>query len=141
MLAVWAQLAGGIETYCSQFYKHLPSTDFKMTFFCVASHLHTEASAGIRCKSGPVHSDPLFREAFQLLLGARSRRERSASTLLHYHSVSACLSLPLARLLGMRIVVRHVGAEYERAKWGWTAGLVLRLAKSVSRAMPTWSCA
>jgi glycosyltransferase involved in cell wall biosynthesis len=45
---------------------------------------------------------------------------------LHLHAVGPALLAPLARLFGLRVVVTHHGADYEREKWGPLAKAVLR---------------
>jgi glycosyltransferase involved in cell wall biosynthesis len=45
---------------------------------------------------------------------------------LHVQAIGPALVVPLARLLGLRVVVTHHGADYEREKWGRFAKLVLR---------------
>lgn len=47
--------------------------------------------------------------------------------ILHIHAVGPAIMVPLARLLGLRVVVTHHGPEYERQKWGLLARTVLRL--------------
>jgi glycosyltransferase involved in cell wall biosynthesis len=47
--------------------------------------------------------------------------------ILHIHAIGPALVTPLARLLGLRVVVTHHGADYEREKWGAFARWVLRL--------------
>ena len=46
--------------------------------------------------------------------------------LLHIHAVGPALMVPLARLFGLRVVVTHHGADYEREKWGGFAKFMLR---------------
>lgn len=46
---------------------------------------------------------------------------------LHIHGVGPSLVVPLARLLGLRVVVTHHGADYEREKWGKLARFSLEL--------------
>lgn len=46
---------------------------------------------------------------------------------LHIHAVGPAIVTPLARLLGLRVVVTHHGADYQRDKWGPFARAVLRL--------------
>lgn len=46
--------------------------------------------------------------------------------LLHIHAIGPALFAPLARLLGLRVVVTHHGADYEREKWSAFAKRVLR---------------
>lgn len=45
---------------------------------------------------------------------------------LHLHAVGPALLAPLARLLGLRVVVTHHAADYEREKWGPFAKALLR---------------
>lgn len=46
---------------------------------------------------------------------------------LHLHAIGPGMLAPLARLFGLRVVITHHGADYEREKWG-------RFAKSLLRA-------
>jgi glycosyltransferase involved in cell wall biosynthesis len=45
---------------------------------------------------------------------------------LHLHAIGPGLLAPLARLFGLRVVVTHHCADYEREKWGRLAKAVLR---------------
>jgi glycosyltransferase involved in cell wall biosynthesis len=45
---------------------------------------------------------------------------------LHLHAVGPSLLAPLARLFGLRVVITHHGADYEREKWGPLAKTLLR---------------
>ncbi len=46
---------------------------------------------------------------------------------LHIQAIGPGLMAPLARLLGLRVVVTHHGPDYDRQKWGRLAKLVLRM--------------
>jgi glycosyltransferase involved in cell wall biosynthesis len=46
--------------------------------------------------------------------------------ILHIHGVGPALTAPLARLAGLRVVVTHHGADYEREKWGAMEKAALR---------------
>lgn len=52
---------------------------------------------------------------------------RRGPDILHIHAVGPSLLVPLARALGLRVVVTHHGYDYERAKWGRVARTALRL--------------
>jgi glycosyltransferase involved in cell wall biosynthesis len=45
---------------------------------------------------------------------------------LHLHAVGPAIFTPLARVLGLRVVVTHHGADYDREKWSGFARWVLR---------------
>ena len=47
--------------------------------------------------------------------------------LLHIHAIGPALLAPLARALGLAVVVTHHGEDYRRAKWGRLARAALRL--------------
>jgi glycosyltransferase involved in cell wall biosynthesis len=46
--------------------------------------------------------------------------------ILHIHAIGPSLFVPLARLLGMRVVCTNHGPDYERGRWGRLAKWVLR---------------
>jgi glycosyltransferase involved in cell wall biosynthesis len=50
---------------------------------------------------------------------------------LHLHAVGPGLLAPLARLLGLRVVITHHGADYEREKWSRWAKALLRAGERV----------
>ncbi len=47
--------------------------------------------------------------------------------IIHIHAVGPSLLVPLARLLGLNVVVTNHGPDYDRQKWGRAAKIVLRL--------------
>ena len=47
--------------------------------------------------------------------------------ILHIQAIGPALMTPLARLLGLRVVVTHHGPDYDRQKWGAVAKWVLRV--------------
>jgi glycosyltransferase involved in cell wall biosynthesis len=51
--------------------------------------------------------------------------------ILHIHAVGPAIVTPLARLLGLRVVVTHHGPDYDRDKWGGFARWVLRTGERV----------
>jgi len=65
--------------------------------------------------------EALLHTAFGLFVAA----QRSPD-LVHIQAIGPALLTPLARLLGLRVVVTHHGFDYERQKWGWFAKSVLR---------------
>lgn len=47
--------------------------------------------------------------------------------ILHIHAIGPALLVPLARLLGLKVVVTHHGYDYDRQKWGGFARRMLKL--------------
>jgi glycosyltransferase involved in cell wall biosynthesis len=51
--------------------------------------------------------------------------------ILHIHAIGPALMTPLARLLGLKVVVTHHGPDYDRQKWGKFAKFVLKTGEFV----------
>jgi glycosyltransferase involved in cell wall biosynthesis len=52
---------------------------------------------------------------------------RHGADIIHIHAIGPALIVPLARLLGLKVVVTHHGFDYNRQKWGPFARKILRL--------------
>ena len=50
----------------------------------------------------------------------------------HVHNIGPGMFIPLLRLMGLRVVMTYHSANYEHAKWGSIARLLLRLCESIS---------
>lgn len=48
---------------------------------------------------------------------------------LHIQAIGPAIMTPLARLLGLKVVITHHGPDYDRQKWGRFAKFILRLAE------------
>lgn len=73
-----------------------------------------------KCIEAPLHT-------FLSVIRAR----RMKPDILHIHAIGPSLMVPLARLLGMKVVTTNHGPDYDRGKWG-------RLAKAVLRTGERW---
>ncbi|MBB6260532.1 glycosyltransferase involved in cell wall biosynthesis [Paenochrobactrum gallinarii] len=56
---------------------------------------------------------------------------RHKADILHIHAIGPALTAPLARVLGLKVVVTHHGFDYDRQKWGAVARKVLKLGEYV----------
>jgi glycosyltransferase involved in cell wall biosynthesis len=68
-----------------------------------------------------------FLEAILHTLHGVIRTRGVSPDVLHIHGIGPSLGVPLAKLLGLTVVVTNHGPDYNRAKWGGLAKLVLRL--------------
>ncbi|HDL90469.1 MAG TPA: glycosyltransferase [Thermodesulforhabdus norvegica] len=50
---------------------------------------------------------------------------------LHIHAVGPALVTPLGRAFGLRVVVTHHGADYDREKWNFLGNWILRIGESL----------
>ena len=116
---------GGIERYCSSFYSELCRYGFHATVFVRRASPREGTLPGVSLCRVPV---PRFRSFETILHSIASicvARVLGIRTI-HVHGIGSCLAVPLARVLGMRVIVRHLGADYERDKWGMLAKALLR---------------
>jgi len=56
--------------------------------------------------------------------------------ILHIHGIGPSLMAPLAKLLGLKVVVTHHGQDYNRAKWSGMGRLALRMGEFCAAYFP-----
>src|SRR5579863_9499973 len=123
---------GGVETHAEQLYGRL---------------------ARLGCDVEVVVRSPFVKSRHRMYEGMRLRRIWSPRTsgletvvhsilgvlyagiarpdVLHIHAVGPALVTPIARMLGLRVIVTHHGPDYDRDKWGRFARWVLRAGERV----------
>lgn len=121
-------IQGGVEVHAEHLFPLIASQGFRVTVIARSSRLHAD------------HPKEWHGVHFVRLWAPRSRGlETLVHTLLgvlyaaavkpdvlHLQAIGPALWTPLARLLGLRVVVTHHGPDYDRQKWGRLARLVLR---------------
>lgn len=120
---------GGVETHCEELLPRVASAnpDWAITVAGRAPYLPAkpEMFGQIRvvpCPSTANRSlEAILGTLTGILLAARER-----SRIVHIHAIGPALLTPFARLLGMKTVVTHHGADYNREKWGAVASSMLR---------------
>lgn len=121
---------GGVEAHCEQLLPRLAALAPDLDIEIVARPAYVRGGGrdfrGVRVK-------PLYAPRRQgaeaivsALLGVMRARRRGAR-LVHFHGVGPALAAPLARSLGMRVIVTHHSLNYDHAKWGGFARRMLRL--------------
>lgn len=121
---------GGVETHCEEILPRIKRLDpeaaitvYARSPYVPAAPYEHEGVVVIPVASPRSRSFEAIVSTFSALLAAR----RSGAALVHIHAIGPALLAPLARLLGMRVVVTHHGEDYNRAKWGFAARQMLRL--------------
>ena len=123
---------GGIETHAEQLYQRLARLGCDVEII-----VRTPYVPKGRHQFGPVRLrrlwapridglEALIHSLLGVLYAGITRPD-----ILHLHAVGPAIVTPLARLLGLRVVVTHHGADYERDKWDSFARSVLRLGERV----------
>lgn len=121
---------GGIETHCEELLPRVAALDPALSITVLGRGPYLPDGAG---RVGGVSVEPLpaprqrSLEAIISTLHGVLHARRRGYDLLHIHAIGPGLLAPLARLLGLRVVVTHHGADYDRAKWGRFARWSLQL--------------
>jgi glycosyltransferase involved in cell wall biosynthesis len=121
-------IPGGIETHAEQLYQRLSALGCTVEALVrspfVASDVRSFGSIRIRRLWSPrVPRVEAFLHSFVGVLYAGIARP----DILHIHGVGPAIFTPIARLLGLRVVVTHHSRDYEREKFSRFARWVLRL--------------
>lgn len=124
---------GGVEAHCEELLPRIASIAPQLDIEVIARrpYLPNPASVG-RVRVTPLYS-PRGRSTEAIvstLVGVLHARHRGAHAV-HIHAIGPALLAPLARMLGMRVIFTHHGADYDRQKWGRVAKTMLRLGEAL----------
>jgi glycosyltransferase involved in cell wall biosynthesis len=122
---------GGIETHALHLYEHLSKHGCDVEVIVrtpfVPREQRTVGKIRLRRVWSPTR--PGFEALVHSVLGV-FYAGFARPDILHIHAVGPSIVAPIARLLGLRVVMTHHGADYDRDKWGGFARFVLRTGES-----------
>lgn len=138
-------IQGGVETHCEELYPRIAALGHDVTVIRRSCYL-TPAMKAEAEKCRKVGRPLMYKgvrladvfaprlksiEAVLHTFLAVIRARRMNPDILHIHAIGPSLMVPLARLLGMKVVTTNHGPDYDRGKWG-------RLAKKVLETGERW---
>jgi len=119
---------GGVEAHCEKLYPRLAKLGCEITVFTRKPYINPQIKrykdVGLVSLNCP-KSKSL--EAIAHTLKGAFVAKKITPDILHIHAIGPSLFIPLARILGMRVVMTNHGPDYKRKKWGLFAKLVLKL--------------
>lgn len=128
-------IMGGVETHCEELLPRLAALDSSLSLTVLGRAPYLSACpkpvGNVQVVSLPAPRRQSVEAIVSTLLGIIWARWRGFR-FVHIHAIGPGLAAPIARLLGMRVIVTHHGEDYERAKWGRIARAALRLGESAS---------
>ncbi|MDD2703452.1 MAG: glycosyltransferase family 4 protein [Candidatus Omnitrophica bacterium] len=121
-------IQGGVETHCEHLYTRLAGLGCEVIVFIRKPYVKipVELYKGVKLVSLCCPRQKYFETVVHTFTGIFAAR-RYNPDILHVHALGPSLCVPLARLLGMKVVVTHHGPDYKRKKWNRFAKTVLRL--------------
>lgn len=124
---------GGIETHAEHLAPLLVSLGCDLEVLVRASYQQSstgKAWCGVKFTKLWAPDSKAFEAIVHTFLGVLYAAIKRPD-ILHIHAVGPALMTPLARMLGLRVVVTHHGQDYNRQKWGYIARHVLLLGEWV----------
>lgn len=119
---------GGIETHCEHLYPEIVKKGCEVIVFTRKPYVipNPTTYSGVTLVPLSCPKNKYFETIIHTFKGVFSARKLSPD-ILHIHGIGPSLLVPLARFLGMKVVVTHHGPDYKRKKWGFFAKLVLKI--------------
>lgn len=123
---------GGVETHCAHLYPRLVDNGFEIILLARAAYVGKSNYEYQGVKIVPLWAPmrtglEAMVHTFIAVLVAKYLKAK----IIHIHAIGPAIFTPLARMLGMQVVITHHGPDYDRAKWGFTAKQVLKLGESL----------
>lgn len=130
-------IQGGVETHCQQLYPRIAALGHDVTVLRRSCYIAGSDRQSVSLENGvPTYKGVKLKDVyaprrksleaivhtFLAVLRARAMHP----DILHIHAIGPSLMVPLARLLGMRVVTTNHGPDYDRGKWGRMAKWVLK---------------
>ncbi|MFV0468932.1 MAG: glycosyltransferase, partial [Dysgonomonas sp.] len=122
-------IPGGVETHCQKLFPRLVAMGCDVTVVRRSCYVkdddYRSEYEGVKLKDIYAPKRKSLEAIVHTFLGVIYAKKQKAD-ILHIQAIGPALLTPFARLLGMRVVVTHHGADYERQKWGKMAKLILK---------------
>ena len=122
-------IQGGVETHCQELYPLIADEQHEIIVvrrpnYAMDRSVQIYKQVTIKDISAPRSKHlEAFVHTFKAVIYARKVK----ADIVHIHAVGPALMTPVARLLGMKVVMTHHGPDYDRDKWGRFAKWILRM--------------
>jgi glycosyltransferase involved in cell wall biosynthesis len=120
---------GGVEAHVDQLVSEMDREGLKVDVVVRSPY----SQPGVRNRGSSTRVIPIWSpkgkstEAFVHSLLAVGYAVWRRPRIVHIHAIGPALVAPLARMMGMHVVMTHHGEDYNREKWGQLARRILRL--------------
>ena len=122
-------ILGGVETHCQELYPRLAAAGHDVTVIrrrpYVTDDNRRDEYRGVKLVDVYAPRRKSLEAIVHTFL-AVIRARRLKPDVLHVHAIGPALMVPLARMLGMKVVMTNHGPDYDRKKWGRMARTFLR---------------
>lgn len=125
-------IPGGVEKHCEELFPRIAARGHEVILARRSSYVSDSRKEwkGVRL----VDCYAPRRKSFEAIIHtahALIRARMLSPDIVHIHAIGPALLAPLARIMGLKVVVTNHGPDYDRQKWGRLAKLVLRLGEKM----------
>ncbi len=130
-------IPGGIESHCQHLYPLIVQQGHEVKLSRRKPYVHLDANDIQQNQWSGVQLVDNFApkiknlEALVHTFLAIFEAKKWGADIVHIHAIGPSLMAPIARLLGLKVVVTHHGSDYKREKWGYLARFVLRAGEKI----------
>ncbi len=122
-------ILGGVETHCEELYPRIAAAGHDVTIIrrtpYIAENNRIREYKGVKLIDVYAPRRKSIEAVTHTFLAIMKARKLHPDVL-HVHAIGPALLVPLARLLGLRVVMTNHGPDYDREKWGFLAKTVLK---------------
>jgi len=123
-------ILGGVESHCENLFPLIQGEDFDITVTRRSAYIAEDNKISefkgvklIDVYSPKNKSTEAIVHTFLAVLYAKRKNFKYV----HIHAIGPALIAPVARLLGLKVVMTHHGPDYNRQKWSWSAKTMLKI--------------
>lgn len=122
-------IMGGVETHCENLYPYIVQAGYDVTVVRRSCYLQAQQKTreykGIHLKDIYAPRKKSLEAIIHTILAVLYAKKTNAD-ILHIHAIGPSLLVPFAKMVGLKVVVTHHGADYDRKKWNKAAKYMLR---------------
>ena len=119
---------GGVEVHCQNLYSQLVKLGCEIIVFTRKTYVDVSIKdhKGVKLVALPSIRHKSLEAFLHTFIGIFAAL-RYAPDILHIHGIGPSLYTPLARILGIKVVITSHGSNYKHLKWGKFAKIILRI--------------
>lgn len=122
-------IPGGVETHCEELYPRIAAMGHDVTVIRRKPYVtdsHATSYKGVRLVDLYTPKKKSLEAALHTFM-AVVKAAVMKPDVVHIHAVGPSIMVPVARMLGLKVVMTNHGPDYNRQKWGRLAKTVIRL--------------
>jgi glycosyltransferase involved in cell wall biosynthesis len=124
---------GGVESHCERLYPRLVGLGIEAIAYARSGYVPEKPFDFQGVKVLPLTSirSPNFETVAHTCMSI-FHGARHGAKLMHLHAIGPAIWTPLAKRLGMKVIVTHHGFDYRRQKWGRNAKALLKRGEAMA---------